>query len=76
MNVHYVVELSDSEREQLRALTGGGKAPVRKVKRALVLLAADTGVPDEAIAKSVGVGTATVYRTKRRFVEGMLGSIK
>jgi len=72
MNVRYVVELSEAEREELRALTGGGKAPVRKVKRAQVLLAADAGVPDEAIAKSVAVGTATVYRIKRRFVEGNL----
>lgn len=72
MNVRYVVELSEGEREQLRALTGGGKAPVRKVKRAQVLLAADAGVQDEAIAKSVAVGTATVYRIKRRFVEGNL----
>ena len=72
MNVRYVVELSWTEREQLRALTAGGKAPVRKAKRAQVLLAADAGFPDEAIAKSVVVGTATVYRTKRRFVEGNL----
>jgi transposase len=72
MNVRYVVELSEAEREQLRTLTAGGKAPVRKVKRAQILLAADDGVPDEAIAKSVGVGTATVYRVKRRFVEGNL----
>jgi transposase len=29
-------------------------------------------VPEEAIARSVGVGGSTVYRTKRRFVEGNL----
>jgi ferredoxin len=29
-------------------------------------------VDDETIAKSVGVGGSTVYRTKRRFVEGNL----
>ena len=74
MNIRYVVELSDNERAQLRDLTSGGKAPVRKVKRAQVLLASDAGVLDEAIATSVGVGTATVYRTKRRFVEGNMES--
>jgi transposase len=35
-------------------------------------LAADRGVPDEDIARSVAVGGSTVYRTKRRFVEGNL----
>jgi transposase len=32
----------------------------------------DQGVGDEAIARSVSVGGSTVYRTKRRFVEGNL----
>ena len=35
-------------------------------------MAADAGVSDEDIAASVGVGGSTVYRTKRRFVEGNL----
>jgi hypothetical protein len=38
------------------------------------LLAADAGAGDEEIARSVGVGGSTVYRTKRRFVEGNPGS--
>jgi transposase len=45
---------------------------VRKLKRAQILLAANAGVSDEAIASSVSVGGSTVYRTKRRFVEGNL----
>jgi hypothetical protein len=36
------------------------------------LLAADAGAGDEEIARSVGVSGSTVYRTKRRFVEGNL----
>jgi transposase len=36
------------------------------------LLASDAGVSDEEIARSVGVGGSTVYRTKRRFVIGNL----
>jgi transposase-like protein len=46
---------------------------VRKVKRAQILLAADGGASDAAIAVNVGVGESTVYRTKRRFVEGNVG---
>jgi transposase len=72
MNVRYRVDLSQSEREQLAALLSGGKHAARKLKRAQILLAADAGVSDEAIAISVAVGGSTVYRTKRRFVEGNL----
>jgi transposase len=72
MNIRYRVELSEAERTQLAALLGGGKHAARKIKRAQILLAADAGVGDEAIAASVSVGGSTVYRTKRRFVEGNL----
>ena len=70
MNVRYRVTLTQYERNELGALLGGGKHPARKLKRAQILLAADAGVSDEDIAASVGVGGSTVYRTKRRFVEG------
>ena len=72
MNVRYRVELSQSERAELTQLLNGGKQPVRKLKRAQILLAADEGVSDENITLSIGVGGSTVYRTKRRFVEGNL----
>jgi hypothetical protein len=72
MNVRYRVTLTQYERNELGALLGGGKHPARKLKRAQILLAADAGVSDEDIAASVGVGGSTVYRTKRRFVEGNL----
>jgi transposase len=72
MNVHYRVELSQTERAELTALLSAGKHAARKLKRAQILLAADAGVRDEAIAVSVGVGGSTVYRTKRRFVLGNL----
>ena len=72
MNVRYRVELSQVERIELKALLSGGKHAARKLKRAQILLAADAGGGDEEIARSVGVGGSTVYRTKRRFVEGNL----
>src|SRR5882724_8572325 len=68
MNVRYRVELSQAERDELKALLSGGKHAARKLKRAQILLAADAGASDEAIATSVAVGGSTVYRTKRRFV--------
>ena len=72
MNVRYRVELSQAERGQLTAILRGGHHAVRKLKRAQILLAADNGGTEASIAASVGVGESTVYRTKRRFVEGNL----
>src|SRR4051812_42915860 len=70
MNIRYRVDLSDAERSELQTLLRGGRHAARKLKRAQILLAADAGVPDDTIAQSLGVGGSTVYRTKRRFVEG------
>ena len=72
MNVRYRVTLTQYERDELGGLLSGGKNRARKLKRAQILLAADAEVSDEDIALSVGVGGSTVYRTKRRFVEGNL----
>jgi transposase len=72
MNLRYRVELSQVERDELKALLSGGKHAVRKVKRAQILLAAEAGASDEEIAIRIGVGGSTVYRTKRRFVLGNL----
>jgi len=74
MNVRYRVELSEVERDELGAMLRGGHQGARKLKRAQILLAADAGVKDDDIALSVGVGGSTVYRTKRRFVEGNLAA--
>src|SRR3984885_10517231 len=72
MNIRYHVELSEAERCELTALVGSGKHYARKIKRAQILLAADSGLSDEDIAAAVAVGGSTVYRTKRRFVKGNL----
>ncbi|HEY5616477.1 MAG TPA: IS630 family transposase [Vicinamibacterales bacterium] len=69
MNIRYRVTLTAEERHELEALLSGGHGPVRTIKRAQILLAADAHSPDELIARNVGVGTSTVYRTKQRFVE-------
>lgn len=69
MNVRYRVTLSVEERAQLQSLVSGGKGPVRRLKRAQILLAAEAGASAETIALNVVVGPSTVYRTKQRFVE-------
>jgi transposase len=73
------VTLAADERGQLRALLARGKAAVRKLKHAQILLKADEaddgpGWDDERIAEALEVGTATVERVRRRFVEEGLAS--
>ena len=72
MHIRYRVELEASERQQLQTMIAGGNRAVRRVKRAQILLAAADGQSEAAIATTVRVGTSTVYRTKRRFVEESL----
>ena len=72
MNIRYRVDQNEAERTQLAALLNSGTHAVRRIKRAQILLAADAGASDEAIASTVSVGVSTVYRTRRRFVEGNL----
>ena len=72
MTIRYRVDLSEAEHARLAALLNGGKHLAREIKRAQILLAADGGVSDAVIANSISVGESTVYRTKRRFVEGNL----
>ena len=70
MTKKYHVNLTSGEREQLQGLLHKGKLSVRKVKRAQILLAADSGKIDEDIAQMLQVHINTVERVRKRFVEG------
>jgi len=65
----YIVDLTSEEREELEALISSGVAPARKLTRARILLKADEGWTDKAISEALDVGTATVERVRKRFVE-------
>jgi hypothetical protein len=65
----YAVELTPAERTDLEALARKGEASARRMKRALVLLAADDGATDEEIAAKVRVRRTTVEHIRQRFVE-------
>lgn len=65
----YIVDLTDEEREELETLISSGVAPARKLTRARILLKADEGWTDKAISEALDVGTATVERVRKRFVE-------
>lgn len=72
MNVRYIVDLDDRERKELLELTSKGRPGVRKVKRAQILLVSDDGWKDCDIAAALSTSTSTVFRTKRKLVEGGL----
>ena len=69
----YVVTLTPAERKQLWQLTQSGKAAARKIKRAHILLKADTRHPearwtDEQISDAYAVHTNTIADLRKRFV--------
>ena len=69
MNIRYRITLTAEERDQLRSFVQTGKGAFRRLKRAQILLASEAGSTDATIAHNISVGTSTVFRTKRRFVE-------
>jgi transposase len=72
MAKRYLVTLTEEERVHLLALTKKGKVSARKLTRAHILLQADAGVSDTAIAAALHIGIATVERIRKRFVaEGL-----
>ncbi len=70
MNIKYVVELDEEEQNYLNGLLAKGKSSARQLKRANILLMTDSRKhQDKDISEILNVGTATIYRTKKRFVE-------
>ena len=63
------MELAPDEREGLETLTRKGMVNARRMKRALVLLAAADGDRDEGIAAKARVHRTSVERIRKRFVE-------
>ena len=75
----YVVRLGREERERLDALIQKGKAPVRQVLKARILLKADAaeageGWSDSRIAEALDTSIDTIARTRQQLVEGGIDS--
>ena len=68
----YIVDLTKEERTYLLDFIKSGEHSARKLNRARILLLADEGKTDGEIATALHTGTATVQRTRQRFVEGNL----
>jgi transposase len=72
MPKHYVVHLSDHQRELLYALIQKGTAPARTVRRAHTLLLADEQQPVQTIAAMLHTSAVTVTQTCKRFLNAGL----
>ena len=63
----FIVSLSDEERQELVSYINTGVHAARSIKRARILLLADTGKSDSAIANEVGVCQSTSFNIRRRY---------
>lgn len=80
MNKKYIVRLMDEEREQLEGIVKKLAGGSEKVKRAQILLKADTDGPnwtDEKIAEAFRCRTRTIEKLRKRLVtEGFEAAIE
>jgi len=70
----YVVTLTDEERQELGRMIASGKGAARRLIHARILLKTDGAAAgpawdDAVIAQALDVGTATVERVRKQFVE-------
>jgi transposase len=70
----YIIELTSEERKELSELVSKGKAAVRKITHARVLLQANESKAgpawtDKQISEALGIHTNTIHGIRRRFVE-------
>ena len=68
----YLVDLNTTEEAELVELTQRGRPGARKIKRANILLLANSGKPDFEIAELLHTSWLTVLRTRQKWVEGGL----
>ena len=65
----YQVQFKADEEAFLLHLISQGKPSARKATRARILLKAHEGFKDEKIAQALNISTATVSRTRQKYVE-------
>lgn len=72
MEKQYVVCLTPVERAALLELVWQGCHSIQRLRRAQVLLLADEGKTDAAIAQTLHMGIATIQRVRRQYArEGL-----
>jgi DNA-binding CsgD family transcriptional regulator len=64
---HYEIRLSATEQQALEALRRAGKTPQQTVRRVSILLLAQAGLSNQAIADQVGTSRNLVQKWRKRF---------
>src|SRR3977135_1909906 len=64
---HYEIRLSAAEQQRLEALQRAGKTPQQTVRRVSILLLAQAGLSNQAIADQVGTSRNLVQKWRKRF---------
>jgi hypothetical protein len=64
---HYEIQLSSAEQQALEALQRAGKTPQQTVRRVTILLLAQAGLSNQAIADQVGTSRNLVQKWRKRF---------
>jgi transposase-like protein len=64
---HYEIRLSAAEQQALATLQRAGKTPQPTVRRVRMLLLADVGLSNQAIADEVGTSRNLVQKWRKRF---------
>lgn len=68
----WIVRLEAEERRRLEQLVRKGSAAAYRIRHANVLLAVDAsgaGLPDEQVARALGIAVRSIESLRRRFVE-------
>lgn len=64
---HYAIQLSAAEQQELETLRRAGKTPQQTVRRVTILLLAQEGLSNQAIADQVGTSRNLVQKWRKRF---------
>jgi transposase len=68
----HVISLSAEDHTTLEKLLNKGKISARVLKRAHILRMVAAGKSDAEIVMALGVGEVSIYRTRKRYLEGGL----
>ena len=73
---HYIINLTEDEREELIRLTTTGRHSALKMLHARILLKTDEGLADEEVAEHLDVNVRTVERVRKRCaIEGIRAAV-
>jgi len=73
---HYIINLTEDEREELIRLTTTGRHSALKMQHARILLKTDEGFADEEVAEHLDVNVRTVERVRKRCaIEGISAAV-